>query len=138
VKLDPPGASKRPLPVVAQKNSGKSLKRSPEKSCGKSPKRSPKKSPEKSQGKSPGKSDPADTSYQPHPVYRVDEWTVRTPSPVKSVRENICTPPLGKKRGLLNPATLMSVVAASWRRRGTPNSEYSNDIGSGRPSRSVS
>jgi len=85
----------------------------------------------------PHKRNPPDTSYQPHPIYPVDEWIVRTPSPVKSVREGISTPPLGRRRGL-NPAALMSVIASSWKRRGTPSSEYSNDVGSGRTSRSVS
>jgi hypothetical protein len=85
----------------------------------------------------PHKSDPPDTSYQPHPVYPIDEWIVRTPSPVKSTRDGISTPPLGRRRGL-NPVALMSVIASSWKRRGTPSSECSNDVGSGRTSRSVS
>ena len=93
--------------------------------------------PERPLPSTPHKSDPLDTGYHPHPVYAVDEWEVRTPSPVKSIREGISTPPLIKRRGL-TPAALMSAITSSWKRRGTPSSQYSNDLGSGRTSRSVS
>jgi hypothetical protein len=85
----------------------------------------------------PRKSDAPDTSYTPHPVYPVDKWIVRTPSPVKSIREVVSTPPLGGRRAM-SPAALMSVIASSWKRRGTPSAEYANDVDSGRTSRSVS
>ncbi|KAF2477074.1 uncharacterized protein BDR25DRAFT_371009 [Lindgomyces ingoldianus] len=69
------------------------------------------------------------TSYRPHPAYPVEDWTVRTPSPVKSIREGISTPPLGRRRGL-TASGLMSVVSNALKRRGTPSSEYSTDAGS--------
>jgi hypothetical protein len=61
----------------------------------------------------------ASTSYHPHPAYPVDDWTVRTPSPVKSVREGISTPPPGKRREQVrSTSALMSVIASAWKRRG--------------------
>lgn len=74
-------------------------------------------------------------SYTEHPVYRVDEWEARTPSPVRSIRDGISTPPLGRRSGL-TAATLIDVVASAWKRRGTPTSEHSNDAGSRSGSRS--
>jgi hypothetical protein len=46
-------------------------------------------------------SSPSLTSYHPHPVYPVDEWTLRTPSPVQSVRSGLRTPPLIRGKGFL-------------------------------------
>ncbi|KAJ4360908.1 uncharacterized protein N0V89_001477 [Didymosphaeria variabile] len=49
----------------------------------------------------PQKHDPAaDTSYKPHPVYPIDDWERKTPSPVQSLRETISTPTMERpKRG---------------------------------------
>jgi hypothetical protein len=63
---------------------------------------------------------PSSTAYRPHPAYPVDDWAVHTPSPVKSVRDGISTPPLGKRREGRSASSLMSAIAAAWRRRGTP------------------
>jgi hypothetical protein len=68
-------------------------------------------------------------SYTAHPVYRVEDWEARTPSPVRSIRDGISTPPLGQKRGL-TASSLITAVAGAWKRRGTPSSEHSNDTGS--------
>ncbi|KAF1935643.1 hypothetical protein EJ02DRAFT_415428 [Clathrospora elynae] len=70
------------------------------------------------------------TSYRPHPAYPVDDWTVRTPSPVKSVREGISTPPLGKRREQGRSASaLMNAISSAWWRRGTqtPDGSASTD-----------
>jgi hypothetical protein len=71
----------------------------------------------------------SDTSYRPHPAYPVDEWAVRTPSPVKSIREGISTPPLGKRREGRSASGLMAAIASAWRRRGTqtPDGTSSTD-----------
>ncbi|ORX90923.1 hypothetical protein BCR34DRAFT_299306 [Clohesyomyces aquaticus] len=65
-------------------------------------------------------------AYRPHPAYPVDEWTVTTPSPVKSIRDGISTPPL-RRRGI-SATTLMNVVSNALKRR-TPGAE-SEDGGS--------
>jgi hypothetical protein len=78
----------------------------------------------------PRKSESASsTSYRPHPAYPVDEWAVRTPSPVKSFREGISTPPLGRRREGRAVSGLMSAIASAWRRRGTqtPDGTSSSD-----------
>lgn len=80
---------------------------------------------------------PRETSYRPHPAYPVDEWAIRTPSPVKSIRDGISTPPLGKRRGF-TPTSLMNAIATTWKRRGTPSSELTSDSGSRNAPRSVS
>jgi hypothetical protein len=60
------------------------------------------------------------TSYRPHPAYPVDDWTVRTPSPVKSVRDGISTPPPGRRKEQGRSASaLMNAITSSWRRRNT-------------------
>jgi hypothetical protein len=74
-------------------------------------------------------------SYTAHSAYPVDEWEARTPSPVRSIRDGICTPPLGRRSGL-TAASLIDVVTSAWKRRGTPTSEHSNDTGSRSGSRS--
>ncbi|KAH6633719.1 hypothetical protein C7974DRAFT_309855 [Boeremia exigua] len=57
------------------------------------------------------------TAYRPHPAYPVEEWTIRTPSPVRTIREDITTPPLQKKRGLgITGAGLMGVISSTWKR----------------------
>ena len=78
----------------------------------------------------PRKSESASsTSYRPHPADPVDDWAVRTPSPVKSVREGISTPPLGKRRADRSASGLMSAIASAWKRRGvrTPDGSSSAD-----------
>ena len=69
----------------------------------------------------PQKSDPfSSTSYRPHPAYPVDDWIMRTPSPVKSIRENSATAPLGKRRDQTRSASsLMKAISSTWKRRGT-------------------
>ncbi|KAI4915254.1 hypothetical protein J4E85_010378 [Alternaria conjuncta] len=70
------------------------------------------------------------TSYHPHPAYPLDDWTVRTPSPVKSVRDGISTPPPFKRREQGRSASaLMSVIASAWKRRGsqTPDGSLRTD-----------
>jgi hypothetical protein len=78
-------------------------------------------------------------SYQPHPAYPdpVDEWTMRTPSPMKSVQEGMSTPLLGEYReqgrsasASASASALMNVIASAWRRRGgsqTPEGTASID-----------
>jgi hypothetical protein len=46
-------------------------------------------------------SSPSLTAYHPHPAYPVDEWILRTPSPVQSVRSGLRTPPLIRGKGFL-------------------------------------
>ena len=55
------------------------------------------------------------TAYRPHPAYP-EEWTARTPSPVRSVRDRTTTPPLQRRKGLgIVGAGLMGVIS-SWKR----------------------
>jgi hypothetical protein len=62
----------------------------------------------------------APTSYCPHPAYPVDDWAVRTPSPVKSIRDSITTPPPGRrKEQSRSTSALINVFTSAWRRRGT-------------------
>lgn len=57
------------------------------------------------------------TAYRPHPAYPVEEWTMRTPSPVRSFRDGISTPPLEGRKGLgITGAGLMGVISSTWRR----------------------
>lgn len=57
------------------------------------------------------------TAYRPHPAYPVEEWTVRTPSPVRSFRDGITTPPLESRTGLgLSGAGLMGGLLSAWKR----------------------
>lgn len=57
------------------------------------------------------------TTYRPHPAYPVEEWTVRTPSPVRSVRESITTPPLQNHKSLgITGAGLLGVISSTWKR----------------------
>lgn len=67
----------------------------------------------------PQKSDSSSSiSYRPHPAYPVENWRERTPSPVRSMREGISTPPLGKnKQHGFRASSLMSALS-SWKRRG--------------------
>ncbi|KAF3040718.1 hypothetical protein E8E12_007015 [Didymella heteroderae] len=57
------------------------------------------------------------TAYRPHPAYSVEEWTVRTPSPVRPVRDGITTPPLESRRGLMTSgAGLIGGLLSTWKR----------------------
>jgi hypothetical protein len=57
------------------------------------------------------------TAYRPHPAYPIEEWTVRTPSPAKSSRGSITTPPLESRRALgISGAGLMGVISSTWKR----------------------
>jgi hypothetical protein len=61
---------------------------------------------------------PSSTSYRPHPAYPVEEWRVQTPSPVRSTRDGISTPPLERKKGQGSRATsFMSAISSSWKHR---------------------
>ncbi|KAF2651996.1 hypothetical protein K491DRAFT_605768 [Lophiostoma macrostomum CBS 122681] len=75
----------------------------------------------------PPKSEPfSPTGYRPHPAYPVEDWVARTPSPVKSLRDGISTPQLGRRRAF-TASSLINVVTSAWKRRGTPSSEVSNE-----------
>lgn len=56
-------------------------------------------------------------AYRPHPAYPVEEWRTRTPSPVKSVREGLSTPPL-EKRKEGRASSLLNAISSTWKRRG--------------------
>jgi hypothetical protein len=73
----------------------------------------------------PHKRDPAaDTSYQPHLVYPIDEWERKTPSPVQSLRETISTPTFGRStKSRLTPTGWLNAMAGAWRRRATASSD---------------
>lgn len=77
------------------------------------------------------------TSYQPHLAYPVEDWVVRTPSPVKSIRDGISTPPLDRRRGF-TASSLINIVTSAWKRRGIPSSESSNETSSQSAYRDVS
>jgi hypothetical protein len=55
-------------------------------------------------------------SYRPHPGYPVEEWRVRTPSPVRSMRNGISTPPLDRHKG--RASSFMSAISSTWKHRG--------------------
>jgi hypothetical protein len=63
----------------------------------------------------------APTSYCLHPAYPVDDWAVRTPSSVKSIRDGITTPPPPGRRKEQSRSTsaLKNVFRSAWRRGGT-------------------
>lgn len=64
------------------------------------------------------------TSYRPHPAYAFEDWRQRTPSPVKSVRDGITTPPLEKhKQQGFRASSLINVLMSTWKRRGTSAQE---------------
>jgi hypothetical protein len=87
----------------------------------------PQPQPDKDLPSIPSKSEPfSPTVYRPHPVYPVEEWNRRTLSPVKSLRDGISTPPIGRRRGF-TASLLINVVASAWKRIGTPTSEASNE-----------
>ncbi|KAF1999756.1 hypothetical protein P154DRAFT_620700 [Amniculicola lignicola CBS 123094] len=71
-------------------------------------------------------------SYRPHPAYPVETWAMRTPSPVKSVRDGIKTPPMKERKAFSAASSLISVVASAWKRRGTPTSGTSSRAGNSR------
>jgi hypothetical protein len=70
---------------------------------------------------------------RPHPAYPVEQWRVRTPSPVRSVREGISTPPLERQReGGGSSLLLISALSSTWRRRRTASTErYGGDFAKG-------
>ncbi|KAF2449996.1 hypothetical protein P171DRAFT_461041 [Karstenula rhodostoma CBS 690.94] len=87
----------------------------------------------------PQKRDPAaDTSYQPHPIYPIDEWERKTPSPVQSLRATISTPTFGRStKSRLTPTGWLNAVADAWRRRATPSSDDGSRTASRNDSRGV-
>jgi len=86
----------------------------------------------------PQKSDSQSSiAYRPHPAYPVEEWRKRTPSPVKSMREDLSTPPLEKRKGG-RASSLLSAISSTWKRRGTPSSERKGDVGGRSGARSAS
>lgn len=87
----------------------------------------------------PQKCDPAtETGYQPHPVYPIDEWERKTPSPVQSLRETISTPTFGRStKGRLTPTNWFNAVAGAWRRRATPSSDDGSRTASRNDSRGI-
>lgn len=67
------------------------------------------------------------TAYRPHPAYPVEEWTMRTPSPVRSGRDGIATPPLEGRRGLgIAGAGLVGGLLFTWRRSVSSTQETKN------------
>ena len=57
------------------------------------------------------------TAYHPHPVYPMEDWARRTPSPVRSMRESITTPPLEKQRSRgVTGARLLGAISSTWKR----------------------
>jgi hypothetical protein len=66
----------------------------------------------------PNKSDSQfSIAYRPHPAYPVEEWRTRTPSPIKSIREGLSTPPL-EKRKEGRASSLLNAISSTWKRRG--------------------
>lgn len=75
----------------------------------------------------------ADTSYQPHPVYPINDWETKTPSPIQSLRDTISTPTMGNGGAIkraLTPTGWLNAVAGAWRRRATSSDPSSDDGGS--------
>lgn len=68
----------------------------------------------------PWKQEPgSSTSSHPYPAYHIERWALRTPSPVKSIKESIKSPPLEEaKRPGRSPVSFMSIFKSSWKRRG--------------------
>jgi len=63
-------------------------------------------------------------AHRSHPAYPVEQWRIQTPSPVRSFREGISTPPLerqGETGG--SSSSLMSALSSTWRRRRAGSSE---------------
>lgn len=87
----------------------------------------------------PQKRDPAvDTGYQPHPIYPIDEWERKTPSPVQSLRQTISTPTFGQRtKSRLTPTGWFNAVAGAWRRRAAPSSDDGSRTASRNDSRGV-
>ncbi|KAL5116439.1 hypothetical protein ACEQ8H_005675 [Pleosporales sp. CAS-2024a] len=74
------------------------------------------------------------TAYSRHSACAVEEWRMRTPSPVKSMRESISTPPMGKSRA----SSLFGVFTSTWKRRGKMSSGGGRNAEKQGGSRSVS
>jgi hypothetical protein len=78
------------------------------------------------------------TAYRPHPAYPVEEWTVRTPSPIRSSRDDITTPPPESRRGLgISGAGLMSGLLSTWK-RSVSSAQATRKAEAGEGARSVS
>lgn len=73
------------------------------------------------------------TAYRPHPAYPIEEWTVRTPSPIRSIRDGITTPPLKGRRFLgITGAGLMGMISSTWKRRvGGAQAERKSEVDGG-------
>jgi len=80
---------------------------------------------------------PVEMESKPPGRYPMDEWVVRTPSPVKSMREGISTPPLTPRKGF-TATGIFNAITNTLRRRGGPGSESSADNGSRSTSRNAS
>jgi hypothetical protein len=66
------------------------------------------------------------TAYRPHPAYPVEDWVPSTPSPVKSIRGMISTPPLLGRKKAYAPSSLVNLVANAWKKCRTPRGEFSS------------
>lgn len=101
------------------------------------PELSPRPVPIVPQKQSPARIEDLDYQHRP-PVYPMDDWERRTPSPVQSMRETISTPTMVRrtKRGIM-PTGWLSAIGHAWRRRGT-SSHVPSDDGSRAASRSDS
>jgi hypothetical protein len=88
----------------------------------------------------PHKSDfSSSTSYRPHPAYPVEAWRVRTPSPVRSTRDGISTPPLERNKGQGSRATsFMSAISSSWKHHAPWSSGSHGGVGGQDKGRSIS
>ncbi|KAJ8117526.1 hypothetical protein OPT61_g1285 [Boeremia exigua] len=57
------------------------------------------------------------TAYRPHPAYPVEEWTMKSPSPVEATQDSsTITPPERKRRLGIMGAGLMDVISSTWKR----------------------
>ena len=57
------------------------------------------------------------TAYHPHPAYPMENWARRTPSPVRSIRDSITTPPLERQRSRgITGAGLLGAISSTWKR----------------------
>ncbi|KAL6709350.1 hypothetical protein ACN47E_001757 [Coniothyrium glycines] len=68
---------------------------------------------------SPKNMSSSSTSRELKGAYPLGDWAMKTPSPVKSIRENIRTPSPGTSRQSRAASALMSMITSTWKRRGT-------------------
>ncbi|PSN67647.1 hypothetical protein BS50DRAFT_550590 [Corynespora cassiicola Philippines] len=59
-------------------------------------------------------------------AHRPEDWSIETPSPIQSLRQEISTPPPGAKRRLA-AASLFGMIKKSLKRRGASSSDKTND-----------